>query len=383
MQIQSAATEPRTQAYSLKNMQVFFDYQTFTTTQYNGISRYFVELAARLSVYPDVKVKVVSPIIRSLFLGEQRSRVPTVGIDLSHVKRLPAKVVRPIDAVLFNSYVKFDVPDIVHETAYGRKKTVPKSARMVTTIHDTIPDRFPNIFVNNKKHRAAIQNALNRADRVICVSQSTRRDVQELYEVDPSRLSVVMLGSSLAPSPDGPLDIGMPYFLHVGARYEYKNFTGLIKAFGDARLFRTHKLVSFTRLPFEAMDFNAMDSAGVPRESVVRVGGDDRMLARYYAGAEALVFPSLYEGFGIPLVEAMHCGCPIISSNTSSLPEVAGDAALYCDPRDIRSISEAMVQVASSPAMKSLLIAKGQARAPSLSWARCAAETYAIYKDLL
>jgi glycosyltransferase involved in cell wall biosynthesis len=194
---------------------------------------------------------------------------------------------------------------------------------------------------------------------------------------------VVLLGSSFAPAVEEPMDIGVPYLLQVGARYSYKNFCRLIQAFGMARLYRTHKLVAFSAQPLGADELAAMEQAGVPRESVVNASGDDRMLARYYAGADALVFPSMYEGFGIPLVEAMRCGCPIVTSNTSSLPEVAGDAAVYCDPGDAESISNALIRVTSSPETRSLLISKGLARAKDLTWERCAAGTYAVYKDLL
>jgi glycosyltransferase involved in cell wall biosynthesis len=224
---------------------------------------------------------------------------------------------------------------------------------------------------------------LARADRVICVSESTRRDLLELYEVDPARVSVVLLAASILPSKEEPMDFGAPYFLHVGARYLYKNFNGLIAAFGEAQLHRTHKLVSFSAVPLTDAELTAMERAGVPKERVIRVGGDDNVLARYYAGAEALVFPSMYEGFGIPLLEAMRCSCPIITSNISSLPEVAGDAAIYCDPGDIKSIAEAMVKIASSPEARKNLIAKGIQRAQRFSWDCCAEETYAVYCDLL
>ena len=232
-------------------------------------------------------------------------------------------------------------------------------------------------------HHAQKQKVLARADRVICVSESTRRDLLELYEVDPYRVSVVLLASSIVPPKEEPIDIGMPYFLHVGMRYKHKNFDGLIAAFIDAHLYRTHKLVSFSAVPLTEAELTAIERAGMPPERVIRVGGDDNLLARYYAGAVALVFPSMYEGFGIPLLEAMQCSCPIITSNISSLPEVAGDAAIYCDPGDIKSISEAMVKVASSPETRRNLIAKGLPGYRRFSWDRCAEETYAVYSDLL
>ena len=179
-----------------------------------------------------------------------------------------------------------------------------------------------------------------------------------------------------------PMNIGAPYFLHVGGRHPYKNFDGLLKAFGEVRLYKTHKLVSFTSTPLSANELAVMQQAGVPQSAVVLATGDDQTLARYYAGAEALVFPSMYEGFGIPLLEAMRCNCPIVTSNTSSLPEVAGDAAIYCDPYDINSISNALIQITSSPATRARLISNGRERVRNFSWERCAAETRDVYKTL-
>lgn len=363
-------------------MRIFYDHQIFSIRQYGGISRYFVELALRMSDFPGVEAQIVSPIIRSLFLAERRSRISTIGLNLSRIEKLSPRVVRPVNALLSRAYTRYANPDIVHETYYTRRRLAPRSARIVTTIHDTIPERFPNFFHAHASDRATKQAALRRADRVICVSDSTRRDLLELYDLDPDRISVVRLGSSIVPVAESPMDIGAPYFLHVGGRYPYKNFDGLLRAFGESRLHKTHKLVSFTSTPLSANELAVMQQAGVPQSNVVLATGDDQTLARYYAGAEALVFPSMYEGFGIPLLEAMCCNCPIVTSNTSSLPEVAGDAAIYCDPYDIKSISDALIQIASSPATKARLVANGRKRVRDFSWEQCAAETRDVYKTL-
>jgi glycosyltransferase involved in cell wall biosynthesis len=363
-------------------MRVLYDSQIFAIRQYGGISRYFVELASRISNFPDVEAQVLSPLMCSLFLAEKRSQVSTVGLNLSRIPHLSTRVVRQINALLSRACAPFINPDIVHETYYTRRRNAPRSAKIVTTIHDTIPERFPNFFHAHTSHRTTRRAVLRRADRVICVSESTRRDVLELYDLDPDRVSVVGLGSSIAPVSEAPMDIGAPYFLHVGGRYPYKNFTGLLKAFGEARLHKTHKLVSFTSTPLSANELAVMQQAGVPQSNVVLATGDDQTLARYYAGAEALVFPSMYEGFGIPLLEAMCCNCPIVTSNTSSLPEVAGDAAIYCDPYDIKSISDALIEIASSPATRARLLANGRERVRNFSWERCASETRDVYKTL-
>jgi len=285
--------------------------------------------------------------------------------------------------MLFRAMTSITTPDIVHETHYAPKRTAPRNAKIVTTIHDTIPERMPEFFSFSERQKVLIGKVLERADHVICVSESTRRDLMEIYGVAPERVSVTLLGSSLEPPVDGATDLGMPYFMHVGQRYTYKNFGRLIEAFGHAGLYRTHKLVSFNAIPFSSTELAIMERSRVPPTSMVQVTGDDKMLARYYAGAEAFVLPSLYEGFGIPLVEAMRCGCPIVTANTSSLPEVAGDVAIYCDPLDVGSISDALLQVASSAETRATMAAKGLARAQKFTWARCAAETYDIYRDLL
>ncbi len=363
-------------------MKVLFDHQIFSNPGYGGIPRYFVEMATQLSKYSDVEVQVLSPIIRSPFLAEGKKHLSTVGIDLSKFPKLPQKIVLPTNAFLFRMLAGVFAPDIVHETYYARDRTAPKSAKIVTTIHDTIPERLTSYFPKHERTRENKRRALRRADRVICVSESTRRDLLEMYEVDPERVSVVRLGSSMKRAIDGAINIGAPYFLHVGARREYKNFHRLIEAFGASGFYRTHYLVSFSADPFRGVELSAMDQFSVPRDRVVNVGGDDKVLARYYAGADALVFPSLYEGFGIPLLEAMLCGCPIVTSYTSCMPEVAGNAAIYCDPEDVNSISNAMVEIASSPSIRASLISNGLERAKGFSWEKCTAETYAIYKSL-
>ncbi|HZB87468.1 MAG TPA: glycosyltransferase family 1 protein, partial [Terracidiphilus sp.] len=194
--------------------------------------------------------------------------------------------------------------------------------------------------------------------------------------------SVVPLASSIVPSAQGPINLGAPYFLHVGARYAYKNFDGLLRAYSRTQLSRTHKLVCFSSHRLSTAEMELIHQLGIPRESVVTVGGDDDLLARYYEGAEALVFPSMYEGFGIPIVEAMTCGCPIIAGNTSSMPEVGGDAALYCDPDDPGTIAAAMLQIVGSAETRNHLIAQGRERSHIFSWEKCAAQTYAVYRQL-
>jgi len=130
-------------------------------------------------------------------------------------------------------------------------------------------------------------------------------------------------------------------------------------------------------------ELEAIDSAQIPRERIRGICGNDSKLASYYAGATALVVPSLYEGFGIPVVEAMRCGCPVIASNTSSLPEVGGDAIRCFDPREPEAIAEMMRRVAEDSTLRENMVFQGRAQAARFSWNKCARETYAVYKHAL
>jgi glycosyltransferase involved in cell wall biosynthesis len=175
-----------------------------------------------------------------------------------------------------------------------------------------------------------------------------------------------------------------PFFLYVGHRYAHKNFPRLRAAFAESLLFKTHKLVCFGGDQFTEDEQKRAKELGIPPDRIVQIsGGNDDLLSRYYASAEAFVYPSEYEGFGIPLLEAMECGCPVICSNNSSIPEVAGDAAIYFDAEDIHSISNAMLRVAQSPSERSQLIMKGKVRCKQFSWDICARQTYSVYERLL
>ena len=364
-------------------MNIVYDYQNLSNPRHSGISRYFVELAARINRFAGCRAQIVSPIARSPILAEHRNRVDAVGLDLPRLTILPDRMVRLVNEVLFRGYTAISSPDIVHETEYGPRRTAPESSKIVTTIHDTIPERLRHLYGDFDRAHARKQTAMARADHVICVSESTRRDLLELYDVDPTRVTVALLGSSLIPVKEEPVDLGMPYFLYVGSRSVHKNFGALVQAFAGAGLQRTHRLVVFSSVPFGQDELQIMERTALPRDRMMRVAGDDRQLARFYSSAEALVYPSLYEGFGIPVLEAMRCCCPVITSNVSSMPEVAGDAAIYVDPNDVGSIATAMMRVASSPETRIQMIGKGMERERCFSWDRCAAQTHAIYKDVL
>jgi glycosyltransferase involved in cell wall biosynthesis len=229
--------------------------------------------------------------------------------------------------------------------------------------------------------------AIGRADHVICISENTRRDLLALYGLEPSRASVVTLGFSLqagARDLEQPSPVEQPYVLFVGKRGGYKDFDTLLRAYAAAgAVAREHLLVCFGDAGFTRHELQTMDRLGVPRARVRHAAGDDTALAAHYRHASLFVYPSRYEGFGMPPLEAMAFDCPVVCSNAASLPEVVGDAADMFAAGDAEALCAAMTQVLESPERAAALREKGRARLARFSWDACARQTRAIYASVL
>ena len=364
-------------------MRLWYDHQIFVFQRYGGVSRYFVELASRIHQYPGTKVHIVAPLYMSKLLAAQSNALPVLGLPFTYDIRGAGAIMRKLDPSIIRLLSGLYRPDIVHETYYSRERTSNSSAKTVITVYDMIEELFPDNFPMNKKTIDIRKAAFRRADHLICISESTRADLIRLYGVNADKVSVVYLASSLVAPLHPDVEVKEPFFLYVGGRAGYKNFLALLDAFAESMLFKSHKLVCFGGGRLTEHEQKRMKQLRIPNDRIVYVGGDDAALSRYYASAEAFVYPSLYEGFGIPLLEAMGCGCPVICSNSSSIPEVAGDAAIYFDPRDFQSISNAMLKVVQSSNERRQMISKGKDRVQRFSWDICAQQTYAVYARIL
>jgi glycosyltransferase involved in cell wall biosynthesis len=255
----------------------------------------------------------------------------------------------------------------------------------VVTVHDLTNQLFPRRA--NLRSCFYSQHVLRvgatRATSVIAVSRNTRDDVVRLWGLAPERVEVIYEAAS--PAFDGglaePTSAEDAYFLAVGTMEPIKNFARLLEAYGAAR----------GRLP-EDVTLMVVGQPGWQCDGLLRstqeLGLDgsvrfigyvsDADLADLYSGALAFVYPSLYEGFGLPPLEAMTCGAPVIASRTSSLPEVVGEAGLLVDPLDIEDMAAAMVRVASDPALREEMRRAGRARARQFSWRECAGRTLTV-----
>jgi len=367
-------------------MRVLYDYQAFSRQFYGGVSRYFVELARLLSRLEDTEVKILAPLYINHYLKELDPGI----VSGKQVSQAPKATGR-----LFNIYNRAATPrkasgyhpDIVHETYYARKPVrLRNNPARIITVYDMIHEHFPDYFPGWDKTAATKQMAVARADHVICISENTRRDLLDITNVRPDKVSVVHLGFDSPQTQDAPTDplIDNPYLLHVGIRSGYKNFQRLLEAYaGNPRLYKHYRLVCFGGGKFSRTEEQLRKSLGLAADRLVWLGGSDSVLTQLYRHASAFVYPSLYEGFGIPPLEAMSHNCPVVCSNGGSVPEIVGNAGEFFDPYKIPDISQAIERVLYSPDRSSELRRLGKDRITRFTWDRCADETHRIYKSLV
>lgn len=366
-------------------MRIAFDQQIFLLQEFGGISRYVCSLCEKLATRVGADARIFAPLHynghldaapKALVTGR---RVPRVRKTFRLLSALSEHLAR-------RAMTRFR-PDIVHETYYSSEAFAPDGARRVITVYDMVSERFPAEF-GGSRFTETKKIAVSRADHVLCISESTRRDLIELFGISAERTSVVYLGyDELMPSADaGKLSRNgsRPYLLYVGSRGGYKNFTALVQAFAiSSYLRRDFSLMCFGGGAFTSDEIALFRQLQLSDAHVRQISGNDKILASTYMNAAAFVYPSLYEGFGIPPLEAMSLGCPVICGNTSSIPEVVGDAGEYFDPADIESMRVAIEAVVQSTSRSQELVTKGYARRSLFSWQRCASETLNAYRSIL
>ncbi len=266
-----------------------------------------------------------------------------------------------------------------------------KGKPRVLTVHDLRRYRFPEFYPNSKL--GPFEHAVRQADHYIAISHATKRDLEEIFDIPSDKIDVVYHGGprqTAAETPDDPDHIldkfylkPNRYFVAFSSYDRRKNLANTIKAFAVAshRLHRDFHLVIIGAPP-KHQDIIPDDLQQKLHDRLVFTGSLDR-LETILAHAVALVYVSLYEGFGLPILEAMATGTAVITSNVSSMPEVAGNAALLVDPYSVDEIAHAMVTLAQDFTKQTHFIAAGRIRCREFSWSRAARETVEVYRKVL
>jgi glycosyltransferase involved in cell wall biosynthesis len=367
-------------------MNIAFDYQIFTRQNYGGISRYISQLAVGLLELQQ-KVKIIAPIHINNYL-EVLPRDVVTGI---RVKRYPPKMSR-----LFSIYnhafsipkINKFKPNVIHETYYSTFGINTKSCPIVVTVHDMIHEIFKDQFSKYDNTTKIKKAAIERADKIICITENTKKDLIRIFNISEDKVTVIHHGYDLFDRGNHIEMIGFstsrPFLLYVGSRGGYKNFYGLLKAISlSKQLLSDIDIVVFGGPKFSSEEISIFRTLGLSEGQVKHVRGNDSLLRTYYKTARAFVFPSFYEGFGMPPLEAMAHGCPVIASNTSSMPEVIGNAGQYFNPAEPDDIRLAIESVVYSDKHVSNLQYLGYKRLSNFSWSKCAKDTLKVYQSLV
>ncbi|KAF5052825.1 D-inositol-3-phosphate glycosyltransferase [anaerobic digester metagenome] len=365
-------------------MKVLYDHQIFEKQTYGGISRYFFELMNQYHIEKKINFKLSLVSSDNAYL-KNASFVRHLPFGSNNLFRDGLSRITPaVNLQWSRLQISRGDFDLLHPTYYDLYHLKTRKHRpYVLTVHDMIQELYPEMFRGDdtaEKKKTAIQNA----DAIIAISKRTKEDILSQFDIDPHIIEVIYHGSSLdSVEPDTRLTLPERYIVFVGNRSIYKNFKFFIRSITPLILKdRTLYVVCAGGNRFVEEELGLLKGLGIA-DKVLHYPINDRILFRIYAGAEVFVFPSLYEGFGIPMLEAFGAGCPVAASFSSSLPEVGGNAARYFDPEDPASILTTVEEIISDKALQLALKEKGHQRFRDFSWKKTAEETRKVYEKLL
>lgn len=357
-------------------MHVVFDDQIFSMHRRGGISRYFTQLLQEFSSVDDLRVSTPFKYVVNEHLKEAFP-------DRYHMIPKPGRVpVRPV-LDLLNSPGRRSAAkaDIVHHTYYRASHLGTYTAsRQVCTVHDMIPELFPEFFPRGNPHQDK-QMFTDQCDAIVCVSETTKKDLLRIYGDLDKPIAVTYLGADRIFFDPPRTDWGFdhPYVLYVGARKGYKNFGLLAEAFSRLTTPRKLHLLCVGGGRFTTSESELFETLGISQH-VVQLSPSDTELPTVYKQASVLCFPSRYEGFGLPLVEAFAVGCPVVVADTPCLVEISGGAADVVDPDSPDHLAQSLEKILNDPATADSLRVQGRLRAADFTWEATARRTIHAYE---
>ena len=312
-------------------------------------------------------------------------------LDLIYFKRFcfrPGRLCFLVERFYFRSRMLKRNYDIFHPSLYGENLAqVPISSfkcPLVVTVHDMIDEIYPEVDPTGVRRQQKLE-CIRLAKAIICVSENTKSDLLNRHPEVDHKVHVIPNGCNIDTSDIKSREFVpvSPYFLFVGGRKsDYKNFDSALKTMAVlAGEFPTLKIV-VAGAAINPDEKSRIEALGLSKKVISFENPDERLLARLYHWSVCLLYPSIYEGFGIPPLEAMACGTCVIAADRSSIPEVVGNAGLLFNPDEPDGLVKVARRVLEDPALRDDLIRKGKERVQSYSWHRSAAATFEVYKSV-
>ena len=356
-------------------MQILYDAHIFLNQKTGGVSRYHYELLKGMQQL-GCCAKATGLFIRNQYLLADKTfrksyvRDPFIAFQFVNDFLLKRNVQKLTDHAVFH-------PAMAYEFLNDE---IPQVKNLTFTIHDMIMEKQNIDFGKNKLYY------VQHAKKIIAVSQATKNDIIDLFGVDSHKIEVIYHGSSLnvqmAIKPDIP--IPEQFLLYVGERRGYKNFDGFIRAVAPLlKKYSDLYLLCVGKNPFNSQEISVLKTLKINNKVISLTKINDHVLAYIYCKAKAFVFPSLAEGFGIPILEAWACNTPVILSDIACFREVAADAGCYFDPLLQDSMNNEIDKVLNDNVLRNDLIQKGTSRLRLFSWDKTIEQTYKLYLSFL
>ncbi|UQB68335.1 glycosyltransferase family 4 protein [Epilithonimonas zeae] len=370
-------------------MKILLDPQIFSQQTYGGISRYYTEIFSELDKREDVEV--VLPIFytdnsylkTSNLLSKNKILVSFYNI-LSFFK-ISTKTLRKKKSEKFLKQVcrdnNYDVFVPTYYNPYFLDLIGEKP--FVLTVYDMIHELFPEYFFDDPYRVTEYKKELiYKATRIIAVSYNTKKDILRIFpDINSEKIHVIHHGSSIKIEEHNKVNLPKNYILYVGSRADYKNFRFLVNAIKPI-LKENPDLVLLAAGggEFKGDEINYIEEKGLSQQ-IRQKNFEENELGQFYKNAKFFVFPSQYEGFGIPVLEAMACGCPIILSNSASFPEVAGDAGIYFDSTSEKDLRDKIRMLLDNDNLRKQFSEKGLEQVKKFNWKVAAEQCLEVYRQ--
>ena len=359
---------------------ILYDNQMFTLQRFGGVTRYFADLMYNLPQGEFVADMPMRYCENHYVTETYGHKYDTISFPSNY--RIRRQIYMLTNKHISWKAIKFNDFDIFHPTyfhPYFLKSVKRRQKPFVLTVHDMTFERYPQDVLIYDRTIPNKRRLIAEADHIIAVSENTKRDIVELIGTDPSKISVVHHGyRPIAQPSEQLLD---RYILYVGERKGYKNFFPWLSAVRPLLVADPTLKIVCTGNAFSSAEKAFLEKWSIA-DRIYHISANDEQMASLYQHALCFVFPSHYEGFGIPILEAFSNGCPVCLSNASCFPEVAGDAAIYFNPSDAQSMLDTLRETVTSETLRRELSLKGKERVKEFSLEKMVQNTCDIYRKL-
>ncbi len=362
-------------------MRVLYDHQIFNMQKFGGISRYFNELMKSKS--DGLHIVKIDP---ELFdpIPEPKYDLFSRGINYTKRKVGIKEKQRKLPGEALKIFLEGNY-DVFHPTYYDPYFLTLTKKPFVLTVYDMIHEIYKESFSLTDPVSYYKRLLCDKASHIITISENTRKDLIDIFKLPVEKVHAIQLASGFdklttqRPKMD---EAPENYILYTGVRFAYKNFYFSVVALAELLKSDKDLMLVCTGPSFSAEERTFFKELGIERQVKHIYLQNDNELAWAYKNARLFIFPSLYEGFGFPLLEAFACGCPVIASNGGSLPEVGGEAVLYFQPKKIREIQDAAHKALYDDVIRENLVAKGKHQFKKFSWEKCRRQTLEVYHKI-